>query len=112
VNTRPPCKDFIRSLYFRGPLALQNLAYLDFELPFSYNEGVFYRCDIFDYHVFYITDTISRKGIIEKTISNIIEKRPELTPVKESNGFFIKENEHLRYSLLPENNVLVIIRYN
>lgn len=110
-STQPPCRDFRQSLYFRGNLALQNVTYLDFTLPFKYSEGVYFGCNVFDYLVFKIDDTKSRKSIVEETISNILKKNPEFTTVKETYGFSISENGYPRYEILPEGDQLVLIKY-
>jgi len=41
VSTRPPCPDAKQSLYFRGPLALRSVSYIDFKIPFDFSEGIF-----------------------------------------------------------------------
>lgn len=111
ASTQPPCMDFRHSLYFRGIQALSSLAYLDFKIAFEFSEGVFYRCDMFDYMLFLPSDDKSRNEILQETISNILKKNPDFTPVKETFGFSIKENNHLRYEILPDGDKFVIIKY-
>lgn len=111
VATQPPCPDFTHVLYFRGKHALRNMTYFDFKLPFEYSEGIFYRCSIFDYALFLPTDNKTRKEIVQETISNILKKNPELKPNQETFGFSIKENDHLRYEVIPNNNSIALIKY-
>jgi hypothetical protein len=111
VNTKPPCSDFYKSLYFRGKLALQNVTYLDFKLPFSYSDGAYYGCNIFDYMLFKLDDEKGLKSIVEETISNILKKHPNYTPIKETFGYSIEENGMRRYEILPDGDRLTLIKY-
>lgn len=111
VSTQPPCRDFTKSLYFRGPLAVRNVTYLDFKLPFDFKEGMVYRCDVYDYLLFIPKSDKSKKELVQETISNILKKNPDFVPTSETFGFSIKENDHLKYEVLPDNNSIVIIKY-
>jgi len=111
VATRPPCPDFKQSLYFRGPMALRNATYLDFKIPFAFSEGVFYRCDVYDYLLFIPKSDKSKKELVQETISNILKKNPGFEPNSETFGFSIKENDHLKYEVIPDNNSVVLIKY-
>lgn len=111
VSTQPPCRDFKQSLYFRGPLAIRNVSYLDFKIPFEFTDGMFYRCDVYDYLLFIPKSDKSKKEIVEETISNILKKNPGFVPSQEAFGFSIKEEEHLKYEVLPNNNSIVLIKY-
>ncbi len=111
VSTHPPCRDFTQALYFRGPLALRNITYLDFKLPFEIKEGVAYRCDVYDY-IFILPDSEkTKKELVQETISNILKKNPDFTTSAEAFGFSIKQNDHLKYEILPDNNSIVLIKY-
>lgn len=111
VSTQPPCRDFTKSLYFRGPLALRNMSYMNFKIPFDFTEGMFYRCDVYDYLLLLPKSDKSKKELLEETISNILKKNPEFVPTSETFGFSIKENDHLKYEVLPNNNSIVLIKY-
>lgn len=111
VSTQPPCRDFTKSLYFRGPLAIRNMSYMNFKIPFNITEGIYYRCDVYDYLLLLPKSDKSKKELVEETISNIIKKNPEFVPTSETFGFSIKENEHLKYEVLPSNNSVVIVKY-
>lgn len=111
VATQPPCRNFTQSLYFRGPVALSSMTYLDFKLPFDFTDGVFYRCDVYDYLLFLPDSDKSKKEIVQETISNILKKNPGFVPNSETFGFSIKENDHLKYEVLPNNNSIVLIKY-
>ena len=111
VSTQPPCRDFSQSLYFRGNATLESVVFLDFKIPFNYKEGLFYRCNIFDYMLFIPDDGKSKKEIVQETISNILKKNPDLKPISETSGFLIKENDHLMYEIIPGNNNIVLIKY-
>jgi hypothetical protein len=111
VSTQPPCRDFTRSLYIRGPLALRNVSYMSFKIPFDFSEGMFYRCDVYDYLLLLPKSDKSKKELVQETISNIIKKNPAYVTTSETFGFSIKENDHLKYEVLPNNNSIVLIKY-
>lgn len=111
VSTPPPCPDFKQSLYFRGPLALRSASYLDFKIPFEFSEGIFYRCDVYDYLLFIPKSEKSKKELVQETISNILKKNPAFVPHSETFGFSVKENDHLKYEVIPDNNSIVLIKY-
>lgn len=111
VSTKPACSDFRQSLYFMGNLALQNVTFLDFKLPFTYSEGVYFGCFVYDYILFSLDDPKSRKMLVEETISNILKKNPEYVSNKETFGFSIEENGSRRYEILPDGDQLVLIKY-
>ena len=111
VSSQPPCHDTKQSLHFRGKLAMQKMAYLDFKLPFEFSEGVYYRCDVFDYLLFIPSDNKSKKELLQETIGNILKKNTDFKASSEISGFSIKENDHLKYEVTTRNNSLVLIKY-
>jgi hypothetical protein len=110
-STQPPCSDYRQSLYFRGKLALQNVTYLDFKIPFDYSEGVYYGCFVYDFLKFNLDDDKSRKEIIEQTISNILNKNPDFYPVKQTFGFSVENDGRVLYEILPDGDWLTLIKY-
>jgi hypothetical protein len=111
VSTQPPCRDFTKSLYFRGPLAIRNVSYMNFKIPFDFSEGMFYSCDVYDYLLLLPKSDKSKKELVQETISNIIKKNPEYVTTSETFGFSIKENGNLKYEVIPNNNSIVLIKY-
>lgn len=110
-GTKEPCPNFQRTLYFRGDIALKNATYVDFKIPFKYSEGVFYRCDVYDYIVFIPDGNQGKQEITQALINNILNTNHEFVPVKEAFGFSIQENEILRYEILPDGDRIVLIKY-
>jgi hypothetical protein len=108
---KEPCPGVKRALYFKGEIALRNATYIDFKIPFSYKDGMFYRCDVYDYIVFIPEGNVSRKEITESLISNIINTNPDFSPHKETFGFSIKASDQLKYEILPDGDRIVLIKY-
>lgn len=106
-----PCTDFLQSLYFRGNLALRNLIYLDFKLPFKFSEGIAYKCPTFEYTLFVPDNEKSLEVVAEETISIILEKNPDWVVHQSKYGYSIVENSYTRFEVIPENKGLAIIKY-
>ena len=107
-----PCPNVLRSLYFKGDIALRNATYIDFKIPFKYVDGIFFRCDVMDYIVFIPEGKQAKKEVTESLINSILNANTEFTPVKETFGFSIKEQEHLKYEVLPDGDRIVLIKYH
>lgn len=109
--TEPPCPQQQRSLYFKGDIALRNVTYLNFKIPFTYSEGIFYKCNVFDFVVFKPT---AEKGMIELTrllTTSILNSNETYHSVKESFGFSIKENDKLRYEVKSSGDMIFLVKY-
>ena len=50
-------------------------------------------------------------NIFRKGAKKDLKKNPDFTPTAEAFGFSIKQNDHLKYEILPDNNSIVLIKY-
>lgn len=110
-STKSPCSSPEMSLFFRGDMALRNLTYLGFKLPFKYQEAMAFKCEAFYYMVFIPQSTKTPQELIKETITNIITKFPQYIAESTPNGFVIKEGDSIKFDLSAEANRFVLIKY-
>lgn len=111
TNTKTACPNTHRWLYFMGNIALRNATYLDFNIPFNYTEGVFYRCDVLDQIVFKPDDEALITQSTDLLIAAILGSNPEFTSLRQSSGVSIKEKDKLRFDIRIDGDAIVLIKY-
>jgi len=111
TSNKIPCHNYTRILYFQGDIALRNATYMNFKIPFDYSEGVFYRCDVFDYIVYKPKGDLGMKKIMDLLITSIVESNAEFSPVQTSFGYSVKEGDKLRYDVSQEGETIILIKY-
>ncbi len=111
TSNKIPCPNYTRILYFQGDIALSNATYLNFKIPFDYSDGVFYRCDVFDYIVYKPKGDLGMKKIMDLLITSIVESNAEFSPLQTSFGYSVKEGDKLRYDVSQEGETIILIKY-
>lgn len=106
-----PCANYKRFLYFKGNIALRNATYLNFKIPFTYNDGIFYRCDVFDYIVFKPTEEKTPESLMQSLVNSILNGNKGYSAETESFGFSVKEDDKLKYDVRNEGRNIVLIKY-
>lgn len=111
TNTKSPCPNTQRWLYFKGNIALRNATYLDFKIPFKYSDGAYYKCDVLDYMVFKPSAEQETAKATELLISAILKSNNAYSRSTGSNGISIKEENKLRYEIIHAGETIILIKY-
>lgn len=110
-DTKTPCPGTQRWLYFKGDIALRNATYLNFKTPFKYTDGLYFKCDVFDYIVFKPEQEQDFAQLMDLLISNILKSNTTFSAVRELAGASIKEDDKLRFDVRIDGETIILIKY-